>query len=105
MNDPYMMVGNGFDVPAMPVHPGGADMARMASGLEPAPGAPPPCMPPPKPPKPEPFPPQPRPQPIPPAAKDITFDMNSSDWEMRQDLGTLIRRLGGKVIDTTPEGE
>lgn len=53
MNDPYMLVGNGFDVTAMPVHPGGAGMARIASGLKPRPGAPMPYTLTPAPPKPE----------------------------------------------------
>ena len=108
MNDPYMIHQNRPDAPSMTLHPGRPPRHwRAPSGRPVVPYAPsvrvtPPCpggaglVPP------------------PPGTSsggssassdlmaDSTFDINSSDLAIRGTLATLVRRLGGTVVDTTP---
>lgn len=104
MNRPYMMSRNRRDVAAIPIHPGRAPKGYCPHGR--------PCVP--YRPSVYPTPPTPTPPPgvfpdsgggavSPDVMRDQTFDMNSSDWSMRETLATMVRRFGGKVVDTTPE--
>lgn len=105
MNAPYMMSPNRRDIAAMPIHPGRAPKGfrRICAGPIPYRPSVYPTPPTPVPPAGT-FPPQSQGGGInPDIMRDQTFDMNSSDWNMRGTLATVVRRLGGTVVDTTPE--
>jgi len=106
VNDPYMIHRNRPDAMSIPLHPGrppknfGRPTGRCVTPYAPSVRV---------------VPPYPNPSPLvppPPSGgggsgagsmmADTTFDINSSDSSMRDTLATMVRRMGGTVVDTTP---
>lgn len=107
MNDPYMLHRNRPDAMSAPAHPGPVPRGfRIPTGRVVIPYRPAVAVTPPSPGGNSMYPPPPPPPPggTAPIMADTTFDLDSSDRDMRGTLATLVRRLGGKVVDTTPEG-